>query len=160
VTVLAVVATACGAGGGREQAAPAPAPPKPNGYITVAAADTIAPVLRREAGAFEAVNRLASVAIEAAPSSSLATQLRGGRAADLFVAAGTADMDRIVDAELIYGEPLQFARSAAAGPPPVVFSVALLNTTGDRTTARAFMLFLTTPKGRSILEDAKLRPLS
>ena len=97
--------------------------------------DSIAPVLRREAKAFEAVNHLATVSVEPAPSSALSTQLRAGRVADRYVADATADMDRLVDATLIYGEPLQFARSAATSARPMVFSVALMNTTGDQTTS-------------------------
>jgi ABC-type molybdate transport system substrate-binding protein len=157
-TVLAIVVAACGNGGGTPQAAPAP-PPKPNGYITVVAADAVASVLEQEARAFQAENRLATVAIEPAPSSALATDLLGGKVADLFVAAGTADMDRVVEAGLSYGAALQFARDPSATP-PLVFSVALMNTTGDRATSRAFMEFLTTPTAREILRAADLRPVS
>jgi len=134
-------------------------PPRASGYITVLAAEPIAPVLEQEARAFEAANRLATVAIESAPSSALSAQLRAGRAADLFVAEGTADMDRLVDATLVYGEPIQFARGTGTGATPMVFSVALMNTTGDQTTSRAFMAFLTTPESRSLLADGGFPPL-
>jgi ABC-type molybdate transport system substrate-binding protein len=76
------------------------------------------------------------------------------------VAAGTADMDRVVDAALTYGQPVQFATGPDSSATPIVFSVALMNTTGDQTTSRAFMDFLTTPKGRAILGTGGFRPAS
>jgi ABC-type molybdate transport system substrate-binding protein len=156
-TVVAIAASGCGGGGGTPAAAPKP---RVSGYITVATADPIAPVVRREARAFETANPLATVMIESAPSGTLSADLRHGRVADLYVAAGTSDMDAVVDAALTYGEPVPFATGADSSVTPVVFSVVLMNSTGDQTTSRAFMDFLTTPKGRSILSTGGFRPAS
>jgi len=157
--LLAVVASGCGTAGETSEAARA-RPARASGYITVATAEPIAPVLRKEARAFEAANRLATVSIESAPSSALSTQLLAGRVADLYVAEGTADMDRLVAAALIDGDPLRLARGPSTTSPPRVFSVALMNGTGDQTTSRAFMEFLATPQARSIFAAARFRPVS
>jgi ABC-type molybdate transport system substrate-binding protein len=156
-TVLALAASACGGGAG--QAAPVPQP-RVNGYITVVASDSIASVIRQEARAFETAHRLSTITVESGPSSTLAAELQGGRAADLYVAAGTPDMDRIVDAALIYDKPLQFARSPMSVAPALTYSIALMNTTGDQATSRVFMRFLTTRTGRAILDRAGFRPIS
>jgi molybdate transport system substrate-binding protein len=157
--VVALVAAACGTGGDTDEAAPVPRT-RANGYITVVAADSIAPTIEREARAFEAAHRLSTVRVESGPSSALATQLRGGRSADLYVAGGTADMDRIVDAALIYDKPVQFARSPSSVVPVITYSIAMMDTTGDQSTSRVFMRFLDTPQGRRILDGAGFRPIS
>jgi molybdate transport system substrate-binding protein len=170
--MVSVLAAACGAGGGANQPARAADPsaavanqPEPaarsraNGYITVVAADSITPVMEQEARAFQTAHRLSTVSVESGPSSTLAAQLERGRTADLYVAAGSADMDGVVDAGLIYESPLPFARSPRSAAPALTYSIALMNTTGDQATSRAFMRFLTTRTGRSILSGAGFPPI-
>jgi ABC-type molybdate transport system substrate-binding protein len=157
VVVLGVVAGGCAAGTDR-RAASAPVEPKVNGYITVVAADTIAPAIERAARAFRTENPLASVTVEAGASSELAADVRSGRAADLFVAAGDTDMDAVVDAQRFYGAPEEIARGPRSSASPVPFSIVVLNATGDQITARAFMRFLSTPEGRTILRDGGFTP--
>jgi ABC-type molybdate transport system substrate-binding protein len=157
---VALVSVGCGTGGGDRPAASTRPQPQANGFITIVASDLIAPALRREVRAFRAVNRLASVTVQAGASSTIAGDLLRGRVTDLYVSAGTADMDRVVDAELVYGAPMRFARGPRSSATPVPFSIVLMNTTGDQITSRVFMRFLTTAKGREILEVAGFRPLS
>jgi ABC-type molybdate transport system substrate-binding protein len=158
---MAVVAAAgCGAAGGDPQVASDPPRPPANGYITIVAAAPIASVLERAASAFETANRPATVTVESGASSTLAAELRSGRAADLFVAAGADDMDAVVDADLVYGARLALARGPVSSPDPLDYSAVMLSSTGDQITTRAFMEFLTTRRGRSILADGDFRPES
>jgi ABC-type molybdate transport system substrate-binding protein len=157
---VVVAAAGCGAASGDRQVASAPPQAPANGYITIVAADPIAPVLEREASAFEAANRLATVTVEAGASSTLASELRSGRVADVFVADGAHDMDAVVDADLVYGARLALARGPVSSPDPLDYSAVMMSSTGDQITSRAFMKFLTTRPGRSILADGGFQPAS
>jgi ABC-type molybdate transport system substrate-binding protein len=158
VVVVVAVAGGCAGGGTDRRVASAPVEPRVSGYITVVAADAIAPTIEREAQAFRTRNPLASVTVEAGASSTLSRQVRDGRTADLFVAAGDADMDAVIDAPRFYGAPEVIARGPRSSPSPVPFSIVVLSATGDQITARAFMRFLTTPEGRSILRSGGFTP--
>ncbi len=163
VVVVGLIATGCGGGSGGQRDASAPTlPPRPKatGFITVVVADPIAPVLRRTARAFHAANPVASVTIQSAPSAELVADLEQGRSADLFVAAGTADVDQLAARDLILGIPVPIARRSDPGAAPVVYPVVLLAASTDQATAQAFVGFLRTPTARRILEAGGFRPAS
>lgn len=106
------------------------APGSPNaGDITVFAAASLTATFTELAESFEAQYPGTNVALNFAGSSDLFTQLDQGAPADVFATADTSTMERAVDAQLVDGEPTQFATNVltivtAPGNPANVTSFA------------------------------------
>ncbi|MGE5210330.1 MAG: molybdate ABC transporter substrate-binding protein [Acidobacteriota bacterium] len=121
--LLAVVAAAsCGSDGSASDHA---APPD----ITVFAAASLTAAFTELGDAFTAANPGAEVTFSFAGSSELVAQLREGAPADVFASADVANMDALVGADLVDGEPEVFATNVAeiiveAGNPRGVTGVA------------------------------------
>lgn len=91
----------CGGNGGREA-------------ITVFAAASLSEAFRELGAAFEAANPGVSVELNLDGSQRLRSQLEFGAAADVFISADLAQMQRAVDAGLVDGNPAAFASSRLA----------------------------------------------
>jgi molybdate transport system substrate-binding protein len=84
-------------------------PAQPSGSIVVFAAASLKPVFTQIGQQFKADNPGNGVDFEFAGSSELATQLTQGATADVFASADTAQMDVVVKAGLLTGNPTNFA---------------------------------------------------
>lgn len=94
--LLLALSTGCGSGAERDT------------VVVFAAASLQAPFT--ELGAqFETANPGAAVEYSFAGSSDLATQLRQGARADVFASADATNMDKVAEAGLLAGEPVNFA---------------------------------------------------
>lgn len=99
------------------------------GDITVFAAASLKATFTELAETFEAENPGANVEFNFAGSSDLVTQLTQGAPADVFASADTNNMTKAVDADLVDGEPTNFATNTltivtAPGNPKNVTSFA------------------------------------
>ncbi|WP_149361723.1 molybdate ABC transporter substrate-binding protein [Lolliginicoccus suaedae] len=83
--------------------------PEAGDTITVFAAASLHASFTEIAEIFEARNPGVDVELSFAGSSDLAAQLIAGAPADVFAAASKANMQKVVDAGLIAGEPVVFA---------------------------------------------------
>ncbi len=97
--------------------------------VTVFAAASLHSSFTELAAAFEAQNPGIDVELSFAGSSDLAAQLIAGAPADVFASANEANMQKVVDAGLITGEPVPFAANvltiiAAPGNPKAIESLA------------------------------------
>jgi molybdate transport system substrate-binding protein len=81
----------------------------PSGSIVVFAAASLKPAFTQLSQQFKTDNPGSGVEFEFAGSSELATQLTQGASADVFASADTAQMDTVVKAGLLAGNPTNFA---------------------------------------------------
>ena len=87
-----------------------PSPPAPaSGTIVVYAAASLKPSFTKIAQQFKTDNPGSDVNFDFMGSSELATQLTQGATADVFASADTAQMDTVVKAGLVNGDPTNFA---------------------------------------------------
>jgi molybdate transport system substrate-binding protein len=108
---LAAAAAVLALTGCSASAAPAPtgSPGAPSGSITVYAAASLKGTFTEIATAFEAEHPGATVELTFAGSSDLVTQITNGAPADVFASADEKNMAKLTDADLIEGEPVDFA---------------------------------------------------
>jgi molybdate transport system substrate-binding protein len=104
-------------------------PAQPSGSIVVFAAASLKPVFTKIGQQFKADNPGNGVDFEFAGSSELATQLTQGATADVFASADAAQMDVVVKAGLLTGNPTNFASNTlvivtAPGNPKKIGSFA------------------------------------
>src|SRR3984885_8768272 len=83
--------------------------PAPPASIVVFAAASLKPAFTQISQQFKADNPGSGVEFDFAGSSELATQLTQGATADVFASADTAQMDTVVKAGLLAGDPTNFA---------------------------------------------------
>ncbi|MEA3501420.1 MAG: molybdate ABC transporter substrate-binding protein [Actinomycetota bacterium] len=79
--------------------------------ILVSAASSLTEAFTEMESAFESANPEIDVVLNTGGSSALREQILAGAPADVFASANTANMDRIVDAGDVEGEPAIFARN-------------------------------------------------
>jgi molybdate transport system substrate-binding protein len=79
--------------------------------ITVFAASSLTDAFSEMAREFERDHPQATVRLNFASSSELATQIEQGAEADVFASADTTSVDQVIDAGLVAGEPRTFARN-------------------------------------------------
>ncbi len=101
----------------------------PAGSIVVFAAASLKPAFTQLSQQFKTDNPGSGVEFEFAGSSELATQLTQGATADVFASADTAQMDTVVKAGLLAGNPTNFAANTlvivtAPGNPKKIGSFA------------------------------------
>jgi molybdate transport system substrate-binding protein len=106
-----------------------------SGSIVVFAAASLKPAFTKISQQFKTDNPGSSVDFEFGGSSDLATQLTQGATADVFASADTAQMDTVVKAGLVAGNPTNFASNTlvivtAPGNPKQIASFADLNKPG------------------------------
>jgi molybdate transport system substrate-binding protein len=82
--------------------------------LNVFAAASLTDAFNEMATAFTAQNEGAEVAFNFAGSSTLATQITQGAPVDVFASADTTQMQVVVDAGLVSGEPIIFTRNRLA----------------------------------------------
>ncbi len=107
-----LVAGCSSGGGGSDSAAPesgSTAPGEVGGNITVFAAASLKATFTQLGTMFEAAHPGTDVAFNFAGSSDLVAQLTQGAPGDVFASADTANMTKALDANLISGEPENFA---------------------------------------------------
>ncbi|QHC58890.1 molybdate ABC transporter substrate-binding protein [Rathayibacter sp. VKM Ac-2760] len=80
-----------------------------SGSITVFAAASLTGTFTEIATAFEAENPGTTVELNFAGSSDLVTQITNGAPADVFASADEKNMAKLTDADLIEGDPVDFA---------------------------------------------------
>jgi molybdate transport system substrate-binding protein len=110
--LLLLAAAACG--GDDESDAgtsEAPAGEGVSGSITVFAAASLTDAFEEVATAFEGANPGTSVELNFGASSALREQILAGAPADVFASANTSNMDQVVEADGVEGEPEVFARN-------------------------------------------------
>lgn len=81
------------------------------GPLLVSAAASLTDAFGAMAAAFEAAHPGVDVVLNTAGSSALRTQILEGAPADVFASANTRNMDRVVEAGEVAGEPRVFARN-------------------------------------------------
>ncbi len=110
--VLVGILLLAGCGTDAPAAGPSPAPPAAGlqGTLTVFAAASLKTTFTALGDAFEAENPGVTVSFSFAGSSDLVTQIANGAPADVFAAADTANMDKLVADDLV-GDPVAFARN-------------------------------------------------
>lgn len=91
--------------GSKSPSAPSQAP----GKVVVFGAASLKPAFTRISQQFTGENPGSTIDFEFAGSSELATQLTQGATADVFASADTAQMDAVAKAELLAGDPTNFA---------------------------------------------------
>ncbi|TDX78902.1 molybdate transport system substrate-binding protein [Rathayibacter sp. PhB151] len=108
---LAAAAAVLALTGCSASAAPAPtgSPGALSGSITVYAAASLKSTFTEIATAFEAEHPGTAVELTFAGSSDLVTQITNGAPADVFASADEKNMAKLTDADLIEGEPVDFA---------------------------------------------------
>jgi molybdate transport system substrate-binding protein len=104
-TVLVASLVACGS----KTSPSSPGQSSPPGSIVVFAAASLKPAFTQLSQQFKADNPGSGVEFDFAGSSELATQLTQGASADVFASADTAQMDVVVKAGLLAGNPANFA---------------------------------------------------
>jgi molybdate transport system substrate-binding protein len=107
---LALAAAACGGDDDRGHAATAgtTAAGTATGSITVFAAASLTDAFGEVADAFEEATPGASVEMNFGASSALREQILAGAPADVFASANTSNMDQLVEADAVEGEPEVF----------------------------------------------------
>jgi len=81
----------------------------PTGSITVFAAASLTDAFGEMASTFEDENPGTTVELNFGASSALREQILAGAPADVFASANTSNMDQLVDADAVQGEPEMFA---------------------------------------------------
>jgi molybdate transport system substrate-binding protein len=122
---MATVAACGGAGDGDDRSDRSTT----EGTVTVFAAASLTDALTEVAGAFEDAHPGTTVELNLAGSQALREQILAGAPADVFAPAAAAEMDRVVEAGEVAGEPRVFARTTLeivvpAGNPAAVDSLA------------------------------------
>jgi molybdate transport system substrate-binding protein len=104
-------AAACGPGGVAQSAAAtqSSAADRLSGDLTVFAAASLTDAFEALGSAFEADHPGVSVTFNFAGSQQLATQIVEGAPADVFASASGSQVDVVADADLLAGEPVEFA---------------------------------------------------
>jgi molybdate transport system substrate-binding protein len=114
VGALLRLAAACGGGGDDDDSA-APTgsaeAEEPTGSITVFAAASLSDAFGEMASTFEEENPGTTVELNFGASSALREQILAGAPADVFASANTSNMDQLVDADAVEGEPEMFAKN-------------------------------------------------
>jgi molybdate transport system substrate-binding protein len=82
-----------------------------NGEITVSAAASLTEAFTEIGEAFSDANPNATVTFNFGSSGTLATQIEEGAPADTFASADEANMEKVLSAGLVDGEPLVFAQN-------------------------------------------------
>lgn len=82
------------------------------GTITIFAAASLTDVFEELGTAFEEANPDATVELSFGPSSGLVTQITEGAPADVIATAATSNMEELVEAEALDGEPTDFATNS------------------------------------------------
>ena len=114
VGVLIAATVALGLAGCASAAPEAPKAPiatqdSPEGSITVFAAASLKGTFTDLAEQFEAANPETTVELNFAGSADLVTQITEGAPADVFASADEKNMAKLTDADLVDGEPVDFA---------------------------------------------------
>jgi molybdate transport system substrate-binding protein len=130
--VAAIIAVAALAGGCSDGGASTSADPS---EITVFAAASLKAPFTELGKQFEADHEGTTVSFNFAGSSDLVTQITQGAPADVFASANTANMDKVTDAGLADGDPVDFATNTltivtAPGNPKGITSFADLTKAG------------------------------
>lgn len=102
VAVIGLFAAACSPG-------PASSPPSPAHTLTVFAAASLTAAFQSAGAAFGTANPGVRAEFQFAGSSTLATQIEQGAAADVFASADQPNMQRLLDKGLVDGVPQMFA---------------------------------------------------
>jgi molybdate transport system substrate-binding protein len=112
-SLLLLAAAACGGDddSGRAAATEPSGEQAVSGSVTVFAAASLTDAFGALASAFEDANPDASVELNVGASSSLREQILAGAPADVFASANTSNMDQVVEAGAVEGEPAVFARN-------------------------------------------------
>lgn len=84
------------------------------GTVTVFAAASLTDVLTGMGDAFEAAHPDATVDATFGPSGGLVTQITEGAPADVIATAATSNMEDLIDADALAGDPTTFATNALA----------------------------------------------
>ncbi|GAB3531769.1 molybdate ABC transporter substrate-binding protein [Arthrobacter tecti] len=103
-----VVLASCGTQSASENTSPTTAEGL-SGTVTVFAAASLKDTFTAIAEEFENRNPDATVQLSFAGSSDLVTQITAGAPADVFASANAANMNKLTDAGLVAGEPMEFA---------------------------------------------------
>lgn len=82
------------------------------GTVTVFAAASLTDVFEELGTAFEEANPDATVELSFGPSSGLVTQITEGAPADVIATAATSNMEDLVEADALDGEPADFATNS------------------------------------------------
>lgn len=134
LVALGMVLVGCSSGSGTSAGAPGGDSPT-TGTVAVFAAASLKDAFTEAATAFEAENPDATVTLNFAASSALARQIDEGAPADAFASADQANMQKVVDAGGISGEPVVFATNSlqiivAPGNPKGITGLADLSKPG------------------------------
>src|SRR5262245_61999054 len=111
---LLVLAAACGGGDDDDDSAATTASTEaegPTGTITVFAAASLTDAFGEMASTFEDANPGTTVELNFGASSALREQILAGAPADVFASANTSNMDQLVSADAVEGEPELFAQN-------------------------------------------------
>jgi len=142
VVVVALIAAlgllaGCGSDSASSTSATTTAPnAKVTGTVTVFAAASLKDAFTEAAASFKVANPGADVTLDFGASSALAQQITQDKApADVFASADTANMQKVVDAGGIAGDPVVFATNSlqiivAPGNPKGITGVADLSKSG------------------------------
>jgi molybdate transport system substrate-binding protein len=109
IAVGALVLAGCASSPSDPDADSGPSSDALTGDITVFAAASLTDVVTTLADDFERANPGTSVELSFAGSSDLAAQIIEGAPADVFASADEANMAKVVDAQLVAGDPVPFA---------------------------------------------------
>ena len=142
-----VVAVCAGISAGSARAA------EPAASLSVFGAASLTAAFRNAAAAFQTAHPGTTVALNFAGSSMLVQQIKEGAPADVFASADEANMQKLVDAGLVAGEPRTFARNllqivVAKGNPKHIAGLADLAQPG----LVVVLCGATVPAGRYALE--------
>jgi molybdate transport system substrate-binding protein len=112
IAILATVAATCAACG---SSAPAAATPSAlSGSITVFAAASLTAAFKAAASNFQKAHQGTTIDFNFAGSPTLVAQIQQGATGDVFASADQPNMQKLVDARLIDGAPILFARNKLA----------------------------------------------
>lgn len=113
--VLVLPVAACGAddeGRATSTSAADPVEDTIDGTVTVFAAASLTDVFTELGDAFEAAHPDVTVDASFGPSGGLVTQITEGAPADVIATAATSNMEDLVDAEALDGDPVDFATNS------------------------------------------------
>jgi molybdate transport system substrate-binding protein len=113
--LLVLAAAACGGDDDDSAATTASTEAEgPTGSITVFAAASLTDAFGEMADTFEEENPGTTVEMNFGASSALREQILAGAPSDVFASANTSNMDQLVDADAVEGEPQTFAANELA----------------------------------------------